>query len=1440
MEATEAPRGSAAGVDAPASTSGGGGDDASARMARVRVRLKTWESDFHRAHGRQPNQEDARAAPGVREMYGEYRSLKAIVEKENARSGEHRATARAEAKPAPARVARRATPLRDASRGARANHATNPAAAKPTRPSAMTLLRPAADDSSDDDDDDDVVDATPVKAAAATRVQPDRLAKSPARPSPAAAAAAPPARPASAWASPPPKPRVRPALATPKSPELAAPSLALPPRVRLAQRPSKASVANPFGRGAAAPASASFARDEPSSVAAAKAERTFEPLLCDARGALIAEVRVARAETVRAAGRGEEPNPSSKAPRETTLSDFLETDATAAPAKIPVVMPASPKRPKAKPKPPPAPTYATGKTKTKTKTNAKRARRADDPDEDEMLAAMEDAEREDATDAAATAPATAPAPAPEPEEDLDAAEARAAAAAKRRREAALAKRRERTAAREAGASDGDSDGDSDFDVANEADDFEIGLSKRATRRPSTAAGVKRKREPSRAASSAAEAAEKLSAALASAPPKASGRPTTGRERAEARNAAVAAALAASAKPAAARRRPAAKASDESAADWRSRGGDEAPDAPPPLPARKKRPASKTSGGNFVKTNLRKTYKSRPVRGGAKKSAGASHRYGGGAQNWRKGAARRKEAPVPGDDADQSVWCGGDWAKAGEGLDAEEARRAAREAEAEEARRAAREAARPRAAAYAAAEAARRERLERPGSATLEAAKRAAVADPSEANLLEVLRLAFGHAAFRPGQLEVIARVLRGGSSLALLPTGAGKSLTYQLPALLFPGLTLVVSPLLALMADQIRGLPPALPGAALRSDQSNAALFATLDRMRAGELKVLFVSPERLLNERFLCDLRGVPGGVSLAVVDEAHCVSEWSHNFRPAYHRLGRVLRDRVRLEGPVLALTATATARTEASLRSTLGIPAEGAFRNDAIRPNLILSAMRVPATAREATLLHLLEREPMRGEGSAIVYCAFQNQAETTAAYLQARGVSAKAYHAGQEPQERQETQRKFFDGSIRVVVATVAFGMGLDKPDVRAVINFSLPRSPEAYVQQAGRAGRDGEPARCVSFIDPSDFRRLRSLCHSDGIDRTAVLKLLERVFVKAPPKETTEAREADPGGVFAREDGAEDERGALVGALVVQKLERELDVRGEVIETVLSCLELWDEMKGDPSAPSQPLIRVLPDTRATCEMSFHGASPTALATRCPLVAAALAISGKPKQGTYTFSVARAAREMRSGLDEVGDQLKALSANGEAAYRLLDRAVGYELLRPPPKDPRPLAVALANHLDAVERSAVRKLDTVYAALETAANAEDDEAQGAVLRAALERYLGAGGGGGDDGRSRDEKADEDDALDLGGAIASEAPRDLVRDVRELLTHRTGGKAGGAGCMSARAVARVLHGLGSPAFPAQEWRRNALWERHAEVDFAVVKRVAEEELLAMRGIKR
>lgn len=827
-------------------------------------------------------------------------------------------------------------------------------------------------------------------------------------------------------------------------------------------------------------------------------------------------------------------------------------------------------------------------------------------------------------------------------------------------------------------------------------------------------------------------------------------------------------------------------------------------------------------GNFKKFNPKGTWKQK-VKNGARKKAANHYRYGGGRRAANKAEDRAERDPNATESAEPpSVWAGGDWCEPPPSTLVENAvedgltpaKRALRARE--KADGLAREYITAEAAASAKAEAERRAKLQ--VGPELEAAIQRAKSDPNKENLTEVLIRGFGHDNFRSGQLEIITRILRGENTLALLPTGAGKSLTYQLPAMLISGLTIVISPLLALMADQMDSLPPSLPGGALRSDMDRNDMWETLTRLRAGKIKVLFVSPERLLNDNFINDLQDVPGGVSLACVDEAHCVSEWSHNFRPAYHRLGRILNDRVRAK-TTLALTATATKKTELSLIRQLNIPNEGVLRNVRVRDNLILSVMRVPEKLREKTLVYMLKHDELLQTGSIIVYTATQRDSERVAAFLYNEGVKAKAYHAGQEPAQRRQTQAEFMGSRVRVVVATIAFGMGLDKSDVRAVINFSLPRSPEAYIQQAGRAGRDGAPAACITFLDTSDYLRSRSLTFSDGVDRPSIAKLLQFVLQSGP---------------ILKKAAHEGDWTPCVGALSASEMEIKIDMRIEAIETVLSCLDLWGEgiidirsqdasvvNELDP-AHAKGLIRILPDIRATCEAEFFERPPKAIGEDCPLAAAIDKLVPKPKGSMYKFKIVDACTHMQCGFDEVSAQLKALAKHDNVRYTLSDRAVGFEIVRAPPKDIQPLAKALADHCADIEACSVGKLDALYNAMDEAANAESDEAQGEHLRQRLAEYLN----------------EDSDMVPSPPACVKTESNLLLVDIKVLLAHRSGGKNGGAGMMTARAVARILHKLHSPAYPAKEWGRHHAWGRHADVDFKHILARAEEEIAKARKI--
>jgi ATP-dependent DNA helicase RecQ len=335
------------------------------------------------------------------------------------------------------------------------------------------------------------------------------------------------------------------------------------------------------------------------------------------------------------------------------------------------------------------------------------------------------------------------------------------------------------------------------------------------------------------------------------------------------------------------------------------------------------------------------------------------------------------------------------------------------------------------------------------------------------DLHDILRRTFGYTAFRGQQEAVIARVMAGAHTLALMPTGAGKSLCYQIPALARDGTAIVISPLIALMHDQIRSARAAgIRAASMTSADSDNA--ATAQALRAGELDLLYVAPERASTPGFQNLLERTP--IALFAIDEAHCVSEWGHDFRPDYRMLRPVL-DRFP-DVPRLALTATADQATRVDVLRQLGIPHEGLIVAGFDRPNI-----RYAITPRDNGVRQITELL-QRLEGAGIVYAPSRKQAEDLAAAISRSGREASFYHAGLEPERRAAVQAEFVASESMVMVATIAFGMGIDKPDVRFVIHAGLPKSIEAYYQETGRAGRDGDPSEAHLFWGVSDFARAR--------------------------------------------------------------------------------------------------------------------------------------------------------------------------------------------------------------------------------------------------------------------------------------------------------------------------------------------------------------------------
>jgi ATP-dependent DNA helicase RecQ len=332
-------------------------------------------------------------------------------------------------------------------------------------------------------------------------------------------------------------------------------------------------------------------------------------------------------------------------------------------------------------------------------------------------------------------------------------------------------------------------------------------------------------------------------------------------------------------------------------------------------------------------------------------------------------------------------------------------------------------------------------------------------------LRSLLKQYFGFTSFRPFQQEIMRDFLAGRDVVALLPTGGGKSLCFQLPALARPGLTVVVSPLIALMKDQVDALRAAgVPATFLNSSIDSGEGRTRLRGLHNGEFRLLYVAPERLMLPGFLDDLQR--WNVNSFAIDEAHCISEWGHDFRPEYRQLAR-LRE-LFPQTPVMALTATATTRVRGDILKQLRLRQPSCYVASFNRPNLTYRVL-----AKNSAYKQLLSFVNARPDDSGIVYCQSRNSTENVAARLQADGIMAEPYHAGLAAKTRATNQELFLRDEVRVICATIAFGMGINKPNVRFIVHYDLPKNVEGFYQEPGRAGRDGLPSECLLLFSPGD-------------------------------------------------------------------------------------------------------------------------------------------------------------------------------------------------------------------------------------------------------------------------------------------------------------------------------------------------------------------------------
>jgi ATP-dependent DNA helicase RecQ len=525
--------------------------------------------------------------------------------------------------------------------------------------------------------------------------------------------------------------------------------------------------------------------------------------------------------------------------------------------------------------------------------------------------------------------------------------------------------------------------------------------------------------------------------------------------------------------------------------------------------------------------------------------------------------------------------------------------------------------------------------------------------------VEVLAARFGFESFLPGQEQVVEALLAGRSALAVFPTGAGKSLCYQLPALLLDGLTLVVSPLIALMKDQIDFLQRRGVEAARLDSSVGAAEQRDIGaRLRAGTLKLLYVAPERFNNERFLAQLAHTR--ISLFAVDEAHCISEWGHNFRPDYLKLAERARE-LRAER-VLALTATATPAVVADIRAGFGIGEADAVVTGFYRPNLTL--LTTPVTSRERDGV-LVQRLRERSPGSAIVYVTLQRTSTRVAELLAEAGLPARAYHAGMATEERVAVQEWWAASSEAIVVATIAFGMGIDKADVRYVYHYNLPKSLESYSQEIGRAGRDGRESICELFACPDDVSALENFAVGD-----------------TPTREALESSIAD---VLGHPVGSE-------FAVSEYELSARHDLRPLVLKTVLTYLELDGVLR--QGTPFYAAYRV----RATGAESVDELANGFDADRATFLRRVFA-SGKAGRTWTTVAPDEAAAELGEERRRIVAALEYLDQQGLVELQPAEVRTRYTLLARPEREVE-LVDRLLDRFVRRERAEVGRIEDVLA--------------------------------------------------------------------------------------------------------------------------------------------
>jgi ATP-dependent DNA helicase RecQ len=628
-----------------------------------------------------------------------------------------------------------------------------------------------------------------------------------------------------------------------------------------------------------------------------------------------------------------------------------------------------------------------------------------------------------------------------------------------------------------------------------------------------------------------------------------------------------------------------------------------------------------------------------------------------------------------------------------------------------------------------------------------------------------LKSSFGFDTFRNGQEAVITKILEGKSALAVFPTGSGKSLCYQLSALLLDGLTLVISPLIALMKDQIDFLHQRnIPAARLDSTITLDEIRRIDADLQANRLKLLYVAPERFSNERFIQKLQRLK--ISLMVIDEAHCISEWGHNFRPDYLKLARASRT-LGIQR-VLTLTATATPSVAEDICREFGITADAFIHTGFYRPNLTL--LVTPCRLNEQSEL-LLVRLKDRPRGPTIVYVTLQRTAETVADTLTRKGFPARAYHAGLKNEEREIVQEWFMKSSDAIVVATIAFGMGIDKSDIRYVYHYNLPKSLESYSQEIGRAGRDGKDSVCEMLASGSDVTVLENFTYGDTPDAESVSRIVDAI--------------AEHRSEFD---------------LSLYELSRAYDIRPLVAGTLLTYLELADVIEStEPFYNEYEFLPLKPSQEILSK--FDGARMAFLS--------GLFAGATKKQKWFSIDLNATISRLDTTRSRIIKALNYLEEQGDLTLKVGGLRQGYRI-KTLPGDIAALKQKLIERFEMRERNDVDRVRQVV---------QMAEESGCIVRHLLQHF--GENFGRDCGHCSSCSGSSLRVIRLPGET------NQVRLDEHEVTALQKMNPGALG--SARQIARFLCGLNSPLLTQAKLNKHAKFGSLAEVPFQRVMKTAE-----------